>query len=449
MRTPLPSLLALALVALVSASSGLAGQTAPNRPAAVADDAITPAIIRNARPVATGRRPGRAIAAAGTSTLSASSATPGVDSIVNWTDKFVTPGFDDHGNFQTDWPYTMVGRPPESDRTTAFNAPVIPVVVELLDSNGTVRIVNGKPLRQVVGPAMLRTTLQSPIFDSFAYASGTGQFTDQMMRTMFSNRLNRDDRDPGDDNNNGWHNILKPSVKTTRAMQIPRGKYRFALNDDGTCCFAVLVDLETFVNKLFPVSLGHPAAVIGQAQAAGDMTTRDITTLLFNSVYLYDTTPDNCCIIGFHSYDFEPGDARNGNRERRFVMNFASYIQNGFFSGGFEDVAAFSHEMAELFADPFVDNATPWWLSVDPFSGNALCQNNLETGDVVEVLTANPIYAAALHGRTYHLQNEALLQWFAFESPSSALGGAYSFPDETTVTTLSPGPLLPGCKPAG
>ena len=50
------------------------------------------------------------------------------------------------------------------------------------------------------------------------------------------------------------------------------------------------------------------------------MTTKDITSLLFNNVYLYDGTPDNCCVLGFHSYDFEPDVPSNGNRERRYVM---------------------------------------------------------------------------------------------------------------------------------
>jgi hypothetical protein len=39
------------------------------------------------------------------------------------------------------------------------------------------------------------------------------------------------------------------------------------------------------------------------------MTTRDIATLLFNNVYLFNGTPDQCCTLGFHSYDLEPGDA--------------------------------------------------------------------------------------------------------------------------------------------
>jgi hypothetical protein len=53
-----------------------------------------------------------------------------------------------------------------------------------------------------------------------------------------------------------------------------------------------------------------------------------------------------------------------------------------------------------------------------------------------------------MHNRTYHPQNEALFSWFAFESLSTARLKAYSFPDETTVMPLSPGPLLPGCVPA-
>jgi hypothetical protein len=87
-------------------------------------------------------------------------------------------------------------------------------------------------------------------------------------------------------------------------------------------------------------------------------------------------------------------------------------------------------------------------LSIDPFTGISLCQNNLETGDVIEILSSNSMHAVPLHGRTYHPSNEALLSWFAFESPSSARLGAYSFPDETTVAALSPSLLLPGCIPA-
>jgi hypothetical protein len=51
--------------------------------------------------------------------------------------------------------------------------------------------------------------------------------------------------------------------------------------------------------------------------------------------------------------------------------------------------------------------------------------------------------AAAPRGKT---TGEALLQWFEFESPSSALNGAYSYPDITTLTALS-APQKAGCAP--
>jgi hypothetical protein len=188
---------------------------------------------------------------------------------------------------------------------------------------------------------------------------------------------------------------------------------------------------------------------IGAAELAGDITTRDISTFLFNDVVLYGGNINNCCIIGFHSYDFEPGDKKNGNRERLYVMNFSSWLSPGLFAFGFQDITPWSHELAETFNDPFINNATPWWLAVDNVLGSGNCQNNLETGDVVEVLdSASPTYSIAMNGRTYHPQNEALFNWFAFQSPSQAHLGAYSFPDETTLPALSPGNLLPGCVPA-
>src|SRR5205807_4885993 len=47
----------------------------------------------------------------------------------------------------------------------------------------------------------------------------------------------------------------------------------------------------------------------------------------------------------FHSYDFEPGDAANGNTEKRFVLNYSSWISPGLFGESFTDVTALSHEV--------------------------------------------------------------------------------------------------------
>jgi len=370
----------------------------------------------------------------------------GVDTLTNFSGQFTAPGFDNDGNPQSVWPFTMVGRDPQLGRTTKFNAPVIPVTVELLDINGNVGTTSsGAPLRMVAGADTVNLTLNSPVFQKFPYTSGNTQITDGMMRAQFFNFVGDGN---GDRDDQGYHNVLNPSVKPTRVMQLKFGSYLFAPKDDGTCCLFVLADIDAFANKLFPPTADDTSTVMGAAEHAGDMQPSDITTLLFRDVYLFQGNPANCCVLGFHSVDVEPGTRANGNRERDFVMNYASFMSDGMFGGGFEDVTAFSHEMSELFDDPFINNATPWWLSIDPFTGTALCQNNLETGDVVEILSSNATHAFPLHGRTYHPSNEALLQWFAFEQPSSAHLGAFTFPDETAITSLSPGPLLPGCFPA-
>jgi hypothetical protein len=94
--------------------------------------------------------------------------------------------------------------------------------------------------------------------------------------------------------------------------------------------------------------------------------------------------------------------------------------------------------MTEIFNDPFiisdmVHNVTPWWLS----------PGARETGDVAESLP-NSLVPISMNGFTYHPQNEALLQWFEFKSPSDALGDAYSYPNTAQLTQLSP-PQKPLC----
>jgi hypothetical protein len=103
-----------------------------------------------------------------------------------------------------------------------------------------------------------------------------------------------------------------------------------------------------------------------------------------------------------------------------------------------------SHEISETYNDPFVasdgvQDVTPWWLAP-----NGNCQNDLETGDVIEGLP-NQLFPITMNGMTYHPQNEALLQWFEFMSPSNALGGAYSYPNPSTLINLSK-PQKAGCQ---
>jgi hypothetical protein len=365
----------------------------------------------------------------------------GIDSVTNWSSYFYQPGvIDVFGDPQFTWQYTMVGRSPfsgdgeneDEDGVTKIGAPVVPVNLDLRNFDGSPRFVNGQRLfsdgTQYVGPV-----LKSPVFSNTSYGSSSTptQFTDAVQRAEFFNTAP-----------SNWHTLLHPRVETTRTMVLIRGTYRFALNADGSCCAFVLIDIGTFESKLFPATPSDTTSPIGAAENADDIHTRDISTFLFPNAFLYfNGDPNQCCVIGFHTYDLEPGGPDNGFRERRYVVNYSSWISSGIFRDPtFGDITALSHELSETFNDPFVNNATPWWLSP-----NRNCQNNLEDGDVVEGLP-NAQFPIVLNGATWHPQNEALLQWFAGVTPSSAISGAYSYPDTTVLTSANVSQNF-ACKP--
>lgn len=355
---------------------------------------------------------------------------PNIDSLVNFNDHFFSDGFDYSGNPNSHWYTNTVGNPPQHHGTTTINAPVIPVSLDLLDYDGQVRIFHGHPLHYDVTP-YVQPTLNSPVFQNSTYSSSSvpTQITDAIQRAEHFN-------DAKDD----WHTLLAPSLKPTKAMRIPRGYYRFSPNKDGSCCRYVLIDFNTFVYMFQSVTYG--------AEISGDVTTKDISTFLFPNTFLYFGIPAFCCAVGYHTYDYEPGDASNGNVEKRYVLNYSSWISPGLFDGFAEDITTLSHEIAEIFNDPFVaadgvHNVTPWWLA----PGNGGCADILENADVIAGLAnGRVLFPITMNGMTYHPQNVALLQWFEFRSPSDALHGAYSYPDEAALTALS-APQKAGCQP--
>jgi hypothetical protein len=353
---------------------------------------------------------------------------PGIDSLTNWNGSFKTPGFDGNGKPKNSWIYNMVGNPPQKGGTTNLNAPVVPVALDLLNPDGSVFLhYDPKPF--------VLPTLESPLFQNSTFTSSPvpTQVTDAIQRAEFWNTMAPD-----------WHTMLLGSLKQERTMQVPSGFYYYALKNNGTCCLYVLVDIDEFSNLLFPATATDTTTPVGAAENAGDITTKDVSTFLFPNTYLYfNGNPNECCVLGFHSYDFEPGDQGNGNREKRYVLDYAAWISPGLFGSAFVDVTGLGHEIAETFNDPFVvsdgkHNLTPWWLSP-----NGNCQDDLEVGDVIEGLP-HATYPIKMNGMTYHPQNVALLQWFEFQSPSTAIDGAYSYPDESTLPTLSP-IELPNC----
>jgi hypothetical protein len=377
------------------------------------------------------------------------------DTITNFLGSFHEEGVYLDGATRDTWEYSMVGTLPRSNTTTVFNARVIPVTIDMLNNDGTPRSVVtnrtncphctpselGKTVRLISKPdSFVGPFLGSPVFANSTYNSSSvpTQITDAEMRAEFGNSAKPN-----------WHTLLAPKLKAGVTMALVGGTYFYSLNDNGSCCAFVLVDISAFEDELFP-TIGVPldnSSLMGAAELSRTITTKDISTFLFPNVYLYfDFNVNECCVLGFHSIDIEAGDARNGDRLRFYVMNYSSWISPGLFADPtcattdpencLQDVTAHSHEVAEIFNDPFVaydniHNITPFWLNP---AGQ--CQDIMEVGDVIEDLP-NSTFPVDINGFTYHPQTEALLPWFEFRSPSTAINGAYSYPNETALTALS------------
>ena len=349
----------------------------------------------------------------------------GIDSIPNFNDHFFANGFDASGNPNRHWYTNTVGNPPQMGGTTLINAPVQPVNVELDDASGKIRVINGQPLVSPATP-FVAPVLDSPVFSNALYSSGADptQITDAIQRAEYFNHPMKPD----------WHTLLNAETLAPLTVHIRQAatcaggftgcNYYFALNPDGSCCRFILVNLPPFDQAFAGVVVTD---IVGNA-----ITTQDISSFLFPNTFLYFTDRRNCCVVGFHTYFFQP----HSDPEPRWVVNYSSWVTPGLFGPFFQDVTALSHEIAETFNDPFVvsdgvHDLTPWWKSP-----NGNCQDNLEVGDVIEGLP-NSTFPVTLNGFTYHPQNEALLQWFEFESPSDALGGAYSYPNTSLLTQPS------------
>jgi hypothetical protein len=170
----------------------------------------------------------------------------------------------------------------------------------------------------------------------------------------------------------------------------------------------------------------------------GNFTTNGMNIALFPNTFLFNlnvsnpNTPGGCCVLGFHTYFRDSSFPQS-----RWVTQYASWISPGLFGAGFEDVTALSHETTEAVADPFVNNATPNWQFPGEPPTAKVCQANLEEGDPIEVLANATTQIEVKEGSKfdfiYHPQNIPLYQWFEMGATSSAIDGAFSFPDETVL----------------
>ena len=270
---------------------------------------------------------------------------PNVISVPNFSRSFTFGG--------KTFPYTMVGNDPSLGHITTIPTKIVAVSLRLLNADGT--LFDTVDAGEFVQPA-----LNSPNFQRFKYEhDGSAgipgeptQFSDAIQRAEFASSMQPN-----------WHTELNPKLVDSITITVPkfvnvrsRGVVVQAINYQS----GLAADGHRFVlmlNLFFNQQLG---IIVNNEIDAGNFTTDSFNLPLLPNTFLYSFNPNNpgqrgsCCVLGFHTY-FTDGAVP----ESRWLTQFASWISPGIFGGGFEDVTAISHEIAETFDDPFVNNITP------------------------------------------------------------------------------------------
>ncbi|MGH9684319.1 MAG: hypothetical protein ACRD4S_12010 [Candidatus Acidiferrales bacterium] len=323
------------------------------------------------------------------------------------------------------FPFTMLGRSPRSHQTVNIPTTYVPMSFffdEFVDANGNNIVIDANAITSEIK--------DSPNFENAEYSSGFTQFGDAVQRAEFFNLINKDNDNDGDDS---YHVLLdRPRTLTPVTIEVPVGSSIVFQLPDGS--LGTLIDINFLSSQLNTLLQTEGVTV--------DSLPIFITR---NAVYgdFLAGVPQDCCIGGFHTA-FETNQVKNKIFVQ--VFDFATSLDPDvadFVFGDptiFSDVEALSHEISETMNDPFVNNVTPNYQI--PGAPTGVCQAILETGDVIEDLQP-AFFPVLLHGFTYHPQTEGLLQWFEGQKPSSAIDGAYSYPDPTKLTS----PFTP-CPPA-
>jgi len=318
---------------------------------------------------------------------------------------FSVPHFSGSFAFEgTAYPYSIVGSKPQAGGSTEIPTQIIPISLyfeEYVDDNG-------QPL--VLDPAPILPRIQSsPNFRNATYQTGFTQFADAVQRAEFAGTAKPD-----------WHTLLgNPQILQPIRIDVIPGMAKVFRNRSTGVTYAV-VDSAFFISHLNTIIQGANANLRVDALAIA---------LTSNVLLAPHADLKQCCMLGFHT-SFDVGELT----QVKFVQTFvwASWLDAGILGTNVADVTAMSHEISEWMNNPFGSNLVPAWQ----LPGGTGCQNNLETADPLATMP-NAGFPVSIDGFTYHAHNQVMLQWFERGATSDAFESAYSFPDQTLVTSPS------------
>lgn len=344
-----------------------------------------------------------------------------IDTIPYFSSWFIT------GNRNSVYPYSMVGRDPSAGGTTVVQNQIIPVVSVLTVGSKPIYLFDPTVATDPQGAASVPSAgndtgllSQSPLYNATTTYPGPppqiGQVIDTAQRTEFSSTAAAN-----------WHTTLNTPYSSgivwVQTLEYNNGDWTCVMGTTPPCSggdFPV-VNINTISNNFaFILSVENPP---------------NNEVPIFLTDWLTAFIPGGgCCVLGYHT-------AQSGIQDPSGILvwtwgTWISYnndngLGNPFGAFGYNSMVL-SHELSELYNDPFVNtNVAPW---VD--GSVSFAQGNLETGDTIEAMAAaDVVYPVSLTTTggafNYNLQNVALLDWFTRTPPN---GGIYSWPNEGTLS---------------
>lgn len=304
-----------------------------------------------------------------------------------------------------DYAANLVGAIPGVSGATTIDTVIVPVRVAVPDVSAD----GGKTRVVFDGNQATASVLGSPIFELSTYSSGDLTFVDAMLHAEFPMA-------PA-----SWSTLYAPRVGHQISLVAPPHAVKVYAAKSGQLLGVVMDD------KLIDAAL---VKALGAYPAT--------THVIFVTYNLLEHDA-----FGYHGFiDVKSRDGTTGNRNLA-VFTYTSWLVgvDDLFTIPSPDATTLAHEIAEVTHDPLITSLTREWG--DAFGGNRCFQPYIEVGDAIEdapaavQLWTQPV---TLNGVTtsYTLQNEALLPWFERQTPSTAAGGAYSFPSPTALTKAAP-----------
>jgi chitinase len=310
--------------------------------------------------------------------------------------------------------YTLAGRDPAQGGVTIIPTVLVPVTLSF-DAKKTA----GKPFIMDAS-ADVQPVLRSPVFSKFAFhPGGATQYADAMLRATFPKA-------------SGWHTLLgKPEVKPVK-ITIPIG-YGYILTSKISGHSFAVVDVEFLQRELFKQIPRQDGKLI--------------VAMTHNTTYYSDGDATECCSWGTHGIDSATGSS--------FVLG--SYLHAAPDVVEDRDVQPLTQQLAEFINDPLHNplfhsgrnvpapgNSFPAWMRLASVSagdqGRCGGTGVASAYFLLEPTNTNPknnipaskAFTAQTGGAAYHLQNVALIPWYA--GANEGLGATYSFPDAQILT---------------